>query len=189
MANPFVHIELSSVDLKKAEKFYKAIFGWKLQTMPDMGYTMIDVGGGVGGGMQIQRQPGAPSAWLPYVEVEDVKQSVAKAAKAGAQVMLDYLEIGKDMGAIGIFADPTGATIGVWQKGEARAASKPSEKPAKPARAAKAPKSAKPAKAAAKPAKAAAKPVKAAAKSAKPAPKAAAPAKKSGKPAARPKKK
>ena len=49
--------------------------------------------------------PDAPNAWLPYVEVDDVKKTVAKAAKAGAKVMLDYMPIG-EMGAIGIFADP-----------------------------------------------------------------------------------
>jgi predicted enzyme related to lactoylglutathione lyase len=132
MANPFVHIELSSTDLKKAEKFYRSIFGWKLQNRPEFDYTMIDVGGGTGGGMQTQRQPGAPSAWLPYVEVEDVKATVAKAAKNGATVMLPYMDIGESMGAIGVFSDPTGAVIGVWQKGKA-AAAKPekAEKPAK----------------------------------------------------------
>ncbi|HVJ18713.1 MAG TPA: VOC family protein [Polyangiaceae bacterium] len=160
MANPFVHIELSSSDLKKAEKFYRSIFGWKLQNRPEFDYTMIDVGnGGVGGGMQTQRQPGAPSAWLPYVEVDDVKATVAKAAKNGAKVMLPYMDIGESMGAIGVFSDPTGAVIGVWQKGAAVAAAKP-EKPAK----AKAAKPKKPVKVAAKTVKAAAKLVQDAAK-------------------------
>jgi predicted enzyme related to lactoylglutathione lyase len=177
MANPFIHIELSSVDLKKAERFYKSIFGWKLQSVPEMGYTMIDVGGGTGGGMQTQRQPGAPSAWLPYVEVDSVKETLAKASKAGAKVMLDYMEIGGGMGAMGIFADPTGATIGVWEKGKA-APSQPVKAAKKAAkRAAEAVKKA--AKAVKNTAKAAEKAVKQAAKkAAKPAKKAAKPAKK-----------
>jgi uncharacterized protein len=186
MANPFVHIELSTSDLKKAEKFYKSLFGWKLQTMPSFDYTMIDVGGGTGGGMQPQRQPGAPSSWLPYVQVDDVKKTVAKAAKSGAQVMVDFLEIGKEMGAIGIFTDPTGAAIGVWQVGKAAAAAAPEEKPAraKPAKpaakaepAAKSSKAAKPAPAKSAKAAAPAKSAKAAAKPAKPAPAKPAPAK------------
>jgi hypothetical protein len=120
---------------------------------------MIDVGkGGTGGGMQRQRNDGAPSSWLPYVEVDDVKATVAKAAKAGATVMLPYQEIGQGMGAVGIFNDPTGATIGVWQKGDASPSSG-SKKPAKAKGKAK-----KPAKVAAKTMKAAAKMVKDAAK-------------------------
>ncbi|MDA0337541.1 MAG: VOC family protein [bacterium] len=51
MANPFVHIELSTDDVAKAKKFYRGVFDWKLADMPmgpDMVYTMIDVGKGVG---------------------------------------------------------------------------------------------------------------------------------------------
>jgi len=115
MPNAFAHIELSTDDLKKAEKFYQSVFAWKLRPMPKVKYTMIEVGKGTGGGMQKKQMPDAPNAWLPYVEVDDVKKTVAKAAKAGAKVMLDYMPIG-EMGAIGIFADPSGAAIGVWQQ-------------------------------------------------------------------------
>ena len=36
MANPFVHLELNTTDLKKAQAFYGGLFGWKFQDM-DMG--------------------------------------------------------------------------------------------------------------------------------------------------------
>lgn len=130
MPNAFVHIELNTGDLAKAKKFYKSVFAWKLNDMKSPGggppYTMVDVGKGTGGGMQKSPAPGAPPAWLPYVEVDDVRKTVAKAAKAGANVMLDYMPIG-NMGAIGVFSDPTGAMIGVWEaakKAPKRAAAK-----------------------------------------------------------------
>jgi predicted enzyme related to lactoylglutathione lyase len=129
MPNAFAHIELSTDNLKKAEKFYKTVFSWKLRPMPKFNYTMIDVGKGrTGGGMQKKTNKEAPNAWLPYVEVSDVKKTVKSAAKAGAKVMLDYMDIG-DMGAIGIFTDPSGAAIGVWQqKAPAPKAGKKSKK-------------------------------------------------------------
>ena len=42
MANPFVHVELHSNDLKKAKEFYSKLFGWKLkdEPMPSGTYTM-----------------------------------------------------------------------------------------------------------------------------------------------------
>ena len=124
MANPFVHIELNTDDVSKAKKFYLRLFDWKLSTM-SLGYTGIDVGkGGAGGGMQKKPMPGAPSMWLPYVQVDDVKKTVAKARKLGAEILIDYMDIG-DMGAIGVFTDPSGAAIGVWAKG-----AKPKRKPA-----------------------------------------------------------
>ena len=88
MGNPFVHIELSTGDLAKAKKFYKAVFDWKISDIPKMDYTMIDVGKGTGGGMQKKQMAEQPTAWLPYVEVADVKKSLAKATKAGASASM-----------------------------------------------------------------------------------------------------
>lgn len=127
MPNPFAHIELTTDNLKAAEKFYQKVFAWKLKPMPAMNYTMIDVGAGTGGGMQAKPMPDAPTGWMPYVEVDDVKQCVAKASKAGAQIMLEYQDIG-DMGAIGVFRDPTGAVIGVWSTNKDPAAAAPAAK-------------------------------------------------------------
>jgi predicted enzyme related to lactoylglutathione lyase len=131
MPNAFVHIELNTDDVAKAKKFYKSLFKWSFGAMGP-GYTGIDVGkGGTGGGMQKKPMPGAPTAWLPYVEVDDVKKVVAKARKLGADVQMEYMEIG-DMGAIGVFVDPTGAAIGVWA-----AAKKPAKKAKKAKKSAK----------------------------------------------------
>lgn len=122
MPNPFAHLELTTDDLKGAQTFYTKVFGWKLNEMPGMSYTMIDVGGsGVGGGMQGKPMPDAPTGWMPYVQVESVKASVDKALKAGASAILPYQQIG-EMGAIGIFSDPTGCSIGVWEAKQAPAA-------------------------------------------------------------------
>ena len=168
MPNPFAHIELSTDDVKKAKKFYQSVFAWKLTDMPGMPYTMIDVGGGAGGGMQKKQMAEAPTAWLPYVQVDDVKVTMAKAIKAGAKPALEYQEIG-EMGAIGIFIDPAGAALGVWASKGPAAAPPPAKKAAKKAPAKAAPKTAK---------KAAAKPAKKAAAKAAPAPAKKAPAKK-----------
>src|SRR5882724_8922082 len=127
MPNPFAHIELTTADLKAAQKFYSKVFGWKLKDVPGMNYTMIDVGGGTGGGMQLKPMPEAPTGWMPYVQVDDVKASVAKATKAGAMPLLPYQDIG-EMGAIGVFSDPTGAVIGVWEMKQAPAPARPPRK-------------------------------------------------------------
>ena len=146
MPNPFAHIELTTDNLKAAQKFYGKVFAWKLSEMPGMNYTMIDVGTGTGGGMQSKPMPDAPTGWMPYVQVDDVKATIAKATKAGATAMLPYQEVG-DMGAIGVFADPNGAVIGVWEAKQAPAAAPPKvEEPAAPTKkAASKSKTAKPA--------------------------------------------
>jgi predicted enzyme related to lactoylglutathione lyase len=95
----------------------------------DGAYTGIDVGKGTGGGMQKKPNPAGPTDWMPYVEVADVKKTIAKAKKLGAlSVPVEFMPIG-DMGAIGVFIDPTGAALGVWAP-----AKKPAKKAAKKAK-------------------------------------------------------
>ncbi|MGZ6070176.1 MAG: VOC family protein, partial [Myxococcaceae bacterium] len=62
MANPFVHVELQTTDIKRARDFYARLFDWKLEDTPMPGgtYTMIGVGEGTGGGMMVTQEPGAP---------------------------------------------------------------------------------------------------------------------------------
>lgn len=116
MANPFVHVELNTTDPAKAKTFYGALFDWKTQDlpMPQGTYTMIDVGEGTGGGMMQQLIPGAPSAWLPYVEVGDIAAATQKAKALGATVCKEVTEV-PDMGWFSIIMDPTGATLGLWK--------------------------------------------------------------------------
>ena len=116
MANPFVHVELNTTDLGKAKTFYKALFDWKLQDMPmpQGTYTIIEVGEGTGGGMMKQLMPDAPSAWLPYVLVDDIAAATRKAKSLGATVMKDVTEV-TDMGWLSIITDPTGGCFGLWK--------------------------------------------------------------------------
>ena len=130
MGNPFVHCELSADDVGAARKFYSKVFDWKIgRADPKMGdYAMIDVGSKTsGGGLTKKMMPGQPTAWLNYVEVASVKKTMAKAEKAGAKALVPFQEIG-EMGAIGVFMDPQGAALGVWEKG------KPAKKVAKKAK-------------------------------------------------------
>ncbi len=116
MSNAFVHVELNTTDLGKAKTFYGKLFEWTLEDIPmgDGAYTLIKVGKGTGGGMMKHPVPGAPSAWLAYVEVADIKAATEKAKSLGAKVMKDVTEV-MGMGSLSIIIDPTGAALGLWQ--------------------------------------------------------------------------
>ena len=114
MANPFVHVELNTTDLAKAKEFYGKLFDWKLEDVPNMSYTMIKVGEGTGGGMMTHPVPGAPSAWLAYVMVDDINASTAKAKALGATILRDPTEI-PEVGWFSIFTDPTGAVLALFK--------------------------------------------------------------------------
>lgn len=116
MANPFVHVELATTDLGKAKTFYQQLFNWTLQDIDAGGrpYTVIHVGEGTGGGMMQHPMAGAPSAWLPYVLVDDIVAATARAKSLGATILRDVMPI-TDIGSLSIIVDPTGATLGLWQ--------------------------------------------------------------------------
>ena len=117
MDNPFCHVELASTDVAKAKTFYSTLFNWKI-TDSDMGggmvYSTFKAEGGPGGGMMQHPVPGAPSAWLPYVLVDDIKAATEKASSLGATVMRDTQEV-PNMGWFSIIIDPAGAALGLWQ--------------------------------------------------------------------------
>ncbi len=117
MPNPFVHCELNTTNPRKAKAFYGKLFAWKMEDvpMPEFGtYTMLDVGKGTGGGLMKQLCPGAPSAWMPYVQVKDIDVATKKAKKLGAEIMKGVTEV-KGMGWLSIIVDPTGAVLGLWE--------------------------------------------------------------------------
>jgi predicted enzyme related to lactoylglutathione lyase len=116
MANPFVHVELNTTDVSKAKAFYGSLFNWTLEdvAMPGGSYTMIKVGEGTGGGIMKHPVPGAPSAWLAYVSVDDVAASTKKAKSLGATVMKDVTEI-MGVGSFSVLIDPTGAALALFQ--------------------------------------------------------------------------
>jgi uncharacterized protein len=116
MPNAFVHVELNTTDVDKSKAFYGKLFEWKLEDvpMPGMNYTMINVGKGTGGGIMKHPVPGAPSAWLAYVEVDDIAASTEKARSLGATIMRDVTEV-PGAGWLSILIDPTGAVLGLWK--------------------------------------------------------------------------
>lgn len=116
MANPFVHVELNTTDVAKAKDFYGRLFDWRMEDFPMAAgaYTLIKVGEGTGGGLMKHPMPGAPSTWLAYVLVDDVKAATQKAKSLGATVAKDVTEV-PDAGWFSIIVDPTGAALGLWK--------------------------------------------------------------------------
>jgi hypothetical protein len=115
MSNPFVHLELSTPDLAKAQAFYSGLFGWEFvdNDMGPMGiYSTFKPSSGPGGGMYTM--PGMPSFWLPYVGVEEINAATEKATSLGATIFKGPMEI-PNIGWMTILVDPGGATIALFQ--------------------------------------------------------------------------
>src|SRR3982074_3942726 len=111
MAHPFVSTELNTSDVPSSKTFYSKLFDWKLEDVPgmDRDYTFIKNGDTPIGGMMKHPMPGAPSMWLPYVGVDDIKAATAKAKSLGAKIIVDVREV-PGHGHLRVLGDPTGAT-------------------------------------------------------------------------------
>ena len=111
----FVHLELNTDNLKKAKTFYTKLFGWEAtdMEMPSGAYTMLPQLQNPGGGMTMNPMGQAPSVWVPYIAVDDVKKTVAAAEKSGGKALQPFFEV-PGMGEGAVLMDPTGAPFGVW---------------------------------------------------------------------------
>ena len=109
----YAHMELISKDLKKTQKFYENVFGWKFNKVADMDYSMYETPNGDGGGL---RTPEAREnvGTLPYISVKSVDEIAKRIEKAGGKVLVPKDEV-PGWGWILIFQEPGGGVQGAWQ--------------------------------------------------------------------------
>jgi predicted enzyme related to lactoylglutathione lyase len=111
-ANPVVHLELHTGDLRRACGFYARSCGWRSERI-DAGsrpYWALDLGG-VGGGVV---ECGTPRAlWLPYVRVDDAAAVTERARELGATVLLEPRE--GPQGWRSVVSEPAGGELAFWQ--------------------------------------------------------------------------
>jgi len=124
MPNPVAHFEIYADDPPKLAGFYTDLFGWKINPVEGMEYWLIGTvptdeqgrptePGGINGGMMKRPMPEA-RAWLNYVTVESLDETLAQAQKLGAMVTRSKSAVPK-MGWFAILLDPEQNVFAVWQ--------------------------------------------------------------------------
>jgi predicted enzyme related to lactoylglutathione lyase len=118
MAHDFCWIELSTDDQEAAKGFYSKLLGWDFEDH-DMGgagtYSMFQPqAGGPGGGIMAKPCAEAPTAWLPYVAVDDLEAAVAKVRELGGAVIVEPTPV-PEYGSFAVITDPSGGALGLWR--------------------------------------------------------------------------
>jgi uncharacterized protein len=108
-----VHIEIPAADSAKAGKFYADLFGWKIEHVPEMNYTMWDAGDGSGGGFNPLGEHVKAGDVLIYVNSDDIEADLKKAKSLGGTILTEKSEI-PNTGWWGVFKDPTGNMIALY---------------------------------------------------------------------------
>lgn len=113
-------IELNSSDMDRARAFYGDLFGWDSEASgPEFGGYLgfASDGDGIAGGMPCEANSPGADTWTIYLRVDDIATSAAAAKAAGAQVVLEPMQVGS-LGWMAALIDPGGASIGLWQTGD-----------------------------------------------------------------------
>lgn len=114
MGRPVVHFEIGCRDRAKTADYFSALFGWNMEAAGPA--TNIDTGspGGISGHLtSLGHEPFHYTTF--YVEVEDVKESLAKAVELGGKAIVGPIAI--PTGTFAWFSDPDGNTIGLLKRG------------------------------------------------------------------------
>ena len=126
MSGRVVHFEIPYDDGDRARSFYEKAFGWQLQPLPEMGYTLVMSGpsgdegpsepGFINGGMMQREEPyTAPNI---VIDVENLEASLKAVNEAGGSTVVERLAVG-DMGFAAYFKDSEGNLVGLWETANA----------------------------------------------------------------------
>lgn len=118
MARPVVHFEFWSREPQRVAEFYKTVFDWDIQHIPEMDYRMVAASpqGGIGGGIMQPKDGPIPAPTSLYIDVDDLDTYGRKVVDAGGQIIVDKQTV-PGMGSFSLFADPEGRIIGMWKQG------------------------------------------------------------------------
>ncbi len=110
---PVVHLELHTGELPDARSFCAELFGWQPEPIrtPFGSYLALGLGAAVGGG--IVQCPIRRPLWLPYVEVQRVRETTDRARGLGARVLLEPRE--GPYGWRSVVGTPAAGEIALWQ--------------------------------------------------------------------------
>lgn len=123
MSGKVIHFEIPVDDTQRASAFYSGAFGWDLNSVPGMGYTLVSTGpandngtpatpGHINGGM-MQRQDDYQHPIIT-IEVADIDTALAAIAEHGGSTVRERMDVG-GMGFAAYFRDPEGNLMGLWQ--------------------------------------------------------------------------
>src|SRR5438552_4053891 len=91
--------ELRTRDAERAKKFYQATIGWTFEATltPDGRTYWLAMSGGVPVAglfpMDLPKFDGVPESWMSFLAVDDVDARVAKALKAGAELVMPVFDV------------------------------------------------------------------------------------------------
>jgi uncharacterized protein len=116
----FCWLDLAATDADSAKAFYRGMFGWTSHEQQANGGSFIRLrlsDRDVGSIYQLREtllEHGMSSHWTPYVRVNDVEDSIQRAALCGGTVVVHPFLV-SGVARIALILDSVGALVGLWE--------------------------------------------------------------------------
>ncbi len=111
------HFEIPADDVGRAKKFYRELFGWKIEKLPQEDYWLFKTTGGKGeegimGGL-MKRERSQPHITV-YLDVPSLDDYLEKVKELGGQVVVPKSPI-PGMGYYAVCLDTENNGFGLWE--------------------------------------------------------------------------
>jgi uncharacterized protein len=119
-----VHFEIPTDDVARAREFYGSTFGWQLQPIEEMSYTLVTTApadekthqpkdpGAINGGI-MERSERTPHPIIT-IEVDSIDDSLKKVEAGGGSMVMPRADMGGN-GWFAYFKDSEGNVLGLWE--------------------------------------------------------------------------
>lgn len=114
------HIDVLNGDQERAKQFYSTVFGWHLEDIPGVKYTMVKtsedgIESGLGGLAQVtQTEQPRSSGIVPFIRPDDFDATLRRVEEAGGIVLIPKTDV-MGTGWFAHFRDLDGNIIGLWE--------------------------------------------------------------------------
>lgn len=107
-----IWMDLLTPDVRRASRFYSAVFGWKFEFSPEGDYAYATLNGKpVASIVKLEGAiEGAAGLWLPSIAVSDVKTAVNTVYKKGGSILKGPEDL-PGRGRYALIEDPSGAVF------------------------------------------------------------------------------
>jgi predicted enzyme related to lactoylglutathione lyase len=117
------HFEIPARDLERAARFYREVFGWRIEPLPWEGHAYFKVRGAAG---EPPGQEGIDGGLLPaevttghpllviHLSGISLEECLTRIVEAGGQIDKPVEAVGA-MGSFARFRDPEGNVLGLWE--------------------------------------------------------------------------
>lgn len=125
MAGKVVHFEIPLDDVERGRRFFAEAFGWEINPLPEMEYTLVGTtpldengmpveAGSINGGMFARGAQSPSSAPVVTIDVEDIDAALEKIESLGGATVVPRMPVG-EMGFTAYFKDTEGNVLRLWE--------------------------------------------------------------------------